>query len=491
MSTTGQIATSRCTRSCVDGEEIDADLRQARPRGPRPELPPAARRLHAALPPFPKGEARTGRADRRASVRHRQAARGPARRARGAHHDDPVQGRDRHARAAASAPAASSCWCAASTARTCCCARARCGRSRTRPSSDIVSKIVQEAGFQADCDPSGEPHDFVQQDNETDWDFIWRLAERIGFEFVVEDQTAHFRKPTPEGAIELEWPTTLRSFNPRVTAVQQVKEVSLLAQDPKTKQAIDVTVSTPSQIAQIGVDRETVASAFDDATMHIATEPVKSQAEGEALAQALLDKLANGYIAAEGVTDGNPQIRAGAKVSVSGVGREVQRHLPRRARDSRAARREHLRDALRRTRSRTRCSARPGRTGAARVPSFGSQLVLGIVTNNDDPDDMGRVRVRYPALGPRRRRRLGADRHAERRQERGAADAAGRRRGGAGRLRARRHDAAVRARLAVQRPGHARRRSAAGQGRVVRAQERQADLHRVASRTTRSRAAAS
>ena len=48
--------------------------------------------------------------------------------------------------------------------------------------------------------------------------------------------------------------------------------------------------------------------------MHIATEPVKSQSEGTALAQALLDKLANGYIAAEGVSDGDPEIRAGATV---------------------------------------------------------------------------------------------------------------------------------------------------------------------------------
>jgi uncharacterized protein involved in type VI secretion and phage assembly len=32
--------------------------------------------------------------------------------------------------------------------------------------------------------------------------------------------------------------------------------------------------------------------------------------------------------------------------------------------------------------------------------SFGTQLVLGVVTNNDDPQNMGRVRVRYPALGP-------------------------------------------------------------------------------------------
>ena len=80
----------------------------------------------------------------------------------------------------------------------------------------------------------------MQQDNETDWDFIWRLAERVGFEFVVEDKIAHFRKPKGDDPIELEWPTTLRAFSPRVTATQQVQKVTLAAQDPKTKQAISV-----------------------------------------------------------------------------------------------------------------------------------------------------------------------------------------------------------------------------------------------------------
>ena len=33
------------------------------------------------------------------------------------------------------------------------------------------------------------------------------------------------------------------------------------------------------------------------------------------------------------------------------------------------------------------------------VATFGSQLVIGLVTNNPDPQNMGRVRVSYPALG--------------------------------------------------------------------------------------------
>src|SRR5947209_4872686 len=63
---------------------------------------------------------------------------------------------------------------------------------QNQTASDIVEKIAKEAGFSVSTDPSGDPHEFMQQDNETDWDFIWRLAERVGFEFVVEDTTAHF-----------------------------------------------------------------------------------------------------------------------------------------------------------------------------------------------------------------------------------------------------------------------------------------------------------
>jgi phage protein D len=269
---------------------------------------------------------------------------------------------------------------------------------QNQTSSDIVSKIVRDAGFSPNCDPSGDVHDFMQQDNESDWDFIWRLADRVGFEFVVEDQTAYFRKPTAKGAIGLSWPGQLHSFTPRVTAIQQVHEVTLRAGDPKANSPISVSVSSPDQIAEIGVSRGEVVSAFGAASAHIATEPVKSQSEGQAVAQALLNLLANAYVAAEGVTDGDPRIKAGAKVQISGVGQKFSGTY-------RVASATHV---LRGGGTyETRFANSPTHTllgavaggGGGGVAAFGSQLVLGIVTNNSDPDNLGRVRVKYPALG--------------------------------------------------------------------------------------------
>jgi phage protein D len=267
---------------------------------------------------------------------------------------------------------------------------------QNQTATDIVKKVVSESGLSFDGEASGAPHDFVQQDNQTDWDFIWDLAERCGFEFVVSDQTARFRRPGRAGTVELEWPGELMSFRPRVTAVQQVSEVTLLAHDPKTKQVIESSATRPEQVASIGLGRDEVTSAFDDATLHVATEPVKNRGEGDALTQALLDKLANGYIAAEGVAQGNPKIRAGVMVQVRGVGSLFSGSY-------RCASSHHV---FRGGGSYiTNFLNSPSHTvtgavnGGGSVVAFGSDLVLGVVTNTNDPDSMGRVRVRYPALG--------------------------------------------------------------------------------------------
>jgi phage protein D/phage baseplate assembly protein gpV len=271
---------------------------------------------------------------------------------------------------------------------------------QNQTSSDIVEKIVKEAGFQARCDPSGDPHEFMQQNNETDWDFIWRLAERVGFEFVVQDTVAHFRKQAADDPVQLQWPSTLRSFSPRVTATQQAQQVTLSAQDPKTKQAIAATASSPEQIARIGVERATVAGAFEAADLHIATEPVKSQAEGTAVAQALLDKLANGYIAAEGLSDGNPSIKAGAAIQVSGLGQKYS-GLYRVAAATHVLRGGSTYETrFANSPAHTLLGAVGGDRSGTGAPDFGAQLVIGVVTNNSDPENMGRVRVQYPALGP-------------------------------------------------------------------------------------------
>lgn len=268
---------------------------------------------------------------------------------------------------------------------------------QNQTASDIVQSICSENELSCQTDASGSPYEFMMQQNLTDWDFIWQLAERAGFEFVVEDQTAKFRKPGTGGTVALKWTEELISFNPRVTAVQQVKSVSLAVQDPKTKQKIESTARTPVQVARIGIERDSIAGKFAEAKMHIATEPVKTMAEANTVTQALLDKLANGYIAAEGVAFGNPKIKAGAMVQVSGVGQKFSGTY-------RVATATHIlrgggnyMTSFANSPQHTILGIVGGTNGTG--PDFASGLALGVVTNNNDPENMGRVRVMIPALG--------------------------------------------------------------------------------------------
>jgi phage protein D len=270
--------------------------------------------------------------------------------------------------------------------------------------SDIVKEIVTAAGLDKPevDDNSGDPLVFMQQDNETDWDFIWRLARRIGFEAVADRGTFRFRKPSADSTVELKWPSTLRSFSPRVTAVQQVDEVTLLAHNPLTKEVFRSSAKTAEQHVQIGSTRRQVLQGFQKpATIHVATEQVDTQAQADRLAHALLDRLANGYAAAEGTALGNPRIKASTKVRVSGVGSKFSGTY-------RVATATHvLRPAAPYTtsfssspRNTVRGSVGPGTNGSdSDAPLFATQLALGIVTNTNDPEGLGRVRVNYPVLG--------------------------------------------------------------------------------------------
>jgi uncharacterized protein len=187
--------------------------------------------------------------------------------------------------------------------------------------SAIVTKIVQEHKLKPKVTSTKTKFPFMQQDNETDLDFVWRLANRIGFEFLVDDKTAEFRPIGSTAPIELEWPREVRDFRPRLTGIQQVESVTVRSWDAKSKRVTVGEAGTPNQVAEIGAKRSTTVNAFSNPSqILIPTEPTADAGEAKELAQAMLDRLANAYVGADGACPGNPKVRAGAMVKIRGVG---------------------------------------------------------------------------------------------------------------------------------------------------------------------------
>jgi uncharacterized protein involved in type VI secretion and phage assembly len=193
------------------------------------------------------------------------------------------------------------------------------------------------------------------------------------------------------------WGENLLSFRPRVTGVQQVDDVVVRAWDPQAKQPIEAKARAGRPDSEIGIGRDEVASAVGGGSLLVADRPVLTRDEAEELAKSVAAHIANAFVEAEGTCQGNPRLRAGSRIKVEQVGtryggtysvsstthvfRGSSGYVTRFASSGRTAR--SLLDLA------TPAAAR----------AWGSGVVIGEVTQNEDPDKLGRVRVKYPALG--------------------------------------------------------------------------------------------
>ena len=261
--------------------------------------------------------------------------------------------------------------------------------------SDIVRTICRAHGLSTDAEESGEKFDVVVQNSETDWDFIWRLAQRIGFELTLDDRNAIFRKPKLDAPLELSYPDDLHAFRPRITAVQQVQTVNVRGWDSRSKRVVVGSESKPTQVTEAGITRDQVRSKFPGDVIDIGGQSFTSIQEAKGLASATLNQLANAYLAAEGECEGNPMIKAGTALKISGVGTKFSGTY-------RVAKAVHTLTTGGYTTQFSNSAGEHtllGQSGGAngstrRVDS----IVIGIVTNNKDPEGMGRVKVMLPSV---------------------------------------------------------------------------------------------
>jgi phage protein D len=268
--------------------------------------------------------------------------------------------------------------------------------------SDIARTLARSGGLVAgQIDTSGAPLPFVQQSNETNWEFLWRMADEIGFEVHVSGRKLDFRRAGRAAArspVRLVWGGALLAFRPRATAVQQVDGVTVRGWDPATKRTIEATARPSQTGASIGIRRSQAVSALGGGTTTVADRPVHTSAQASAMARSVADRLGETFVEAEGTAEGNPALVPGAKIQVEGAGKRF-------AGTYTLSSATHVLRARGGYETRFAITGRASRSmlelaGGRREPSWRHSVVVGLVTNNQDPSGLGRVRVRYPVLGP-------------------------------------------------------------------------------------------
>lgn len=269
--------------------------------------------------------------------------------------------------------------------------------------SDLAEKIAQEWNLKSVIEPTPLVHNHIFQHNQNDLAFLVQRAWRIGYECFVKGDTLYFRRPqsTAQPNLTLKWGFDLLTFRPRMSHAEQVNEVVVRGWDPATQKAIIGRAHTGKLFANTTRTPSTFSEEVDfgDGKLILVDYPVGSQTEADLLAQARMDELSGSFVSAEGTAFRRPEITAGDTVTLEGLGRQFSgqflitsaRHI---FTDS---------DGLE-----TTFLINGTRTGLLidEMLSFDTMdrfygVVTAVVTNNNDPQKLGRVKLKYPWLDTR------------------------------------------------------------------------------------------
>ncbi|MER5988949.1 VgrG-related protein [Streptomyces sp. NPDC001787] len=284
--------------------------------------------------------------------------------------------------------------------------------------ADICGQVARRAGLKpGNVDIAGPVLEHIAQPNITDWEFVRGLAEEAGAQAYVRDGQLHITRPAeasgaPDGSaradrdpLVLELGSNLLRCRAGVSAAEQVSEVEVRGWDVQAKQPlVGRAPAGKSSTLELGVTAAEVCAPFGEARFVVTDAAYGAQAQVDQAAKALAERIAGSFAELEAVIRGNPEVRAGSAVALNAVGAPFEGRYT-------VTSSRHVFDAVRGYETWITVSGQQerslfGLTGGAPGGSGGggnggsrcAGLVSGTVTDTQDPEGSGRVKVRFPWL---------------------------------------------------------------------------------------------
>jgi phage protein D len=189
--------------------------------------------------------------------------------------------------------------------------------------SDIANQIASESSLTSKAQSTQIILEYVLQCNQTDLAFLQKRAQTIGYEVFIDRKTLLFRPSnhTSPKVLTLSYPDDLIEFYPRLSSLGQIERVEVRSWDEKAEKLLQE--KSDVQVQRMGGQQngaKVASQAFGKASQVIVAEPVATVAEAKQIAQAQFSTANLRYILGEGRCRGNPDIRAGTVIEITGVG---------------------------------------------------------------------------------------------------------------------------------------------------------------------------
>ncbi|HEX7958453.1 MAG TPA: contractile injection system protein, VgrG/Pvc8 family [Terriglobales bacterium] len=189
--------------------------------------------------------------------------------------------------------------------------------------ANIVQQVAGNLSLQPQVDGLTDNIGTQVQYNETDLGFLRRLLSRYDADMqVVGTQLqASARSQVQRNQIELRLNFELRSLRVIADLAHQTTEVNLSGWDVKQGQAVQVSSQAgPTAPADGTPGSQILQNVFGERKEHLGHLAVADSSEAQAVADAAFDSRARRFVVAHGVTEGNPSLRVGTFLKLSGLG---------------------------------------------------------------------------------------------------------------------------------------------------------------------------
>jgi uncharacterized protein involved in type VI secretion and phage assembly len=276
--------------------------------------------------------------------------------------------------------------------------------------ADIVRKVAQRAGIKAGAiTVKGPVLQHVAQDGISDWEFLHRLAVESGVVLTVSGGELHFAPSTdsataPAGSggakedpLVLERGVNLVALRGTVTSADQVPDVEVRGWDVAAKKAIVAVAQARTPSAKLpDVDPASLAQKFKSPRYVAPATAFGHAAQCDAAASAIASRLGGAFAELEGLARGNPKLRAGTAVVLKGAGKPFDgRYTLSSSRHEFSPETGYLTTfAVSHESERSLYGVAAGGNSKGTVPG----IVNAVVTATQDPEDQGRVKVKFPVL---------------------------------------------------------------------------------------------